>query len=90
MGDLLEPYRSKYFISGEINSEVADPEAKMAEIEQRYADAEISKLDGRLGRLSRLALQRAPVEHRAAAAAVPRVARLPVRTWSAGATRCSR
>jgi phosphomannomutase len=46
MGDLLEPYRSKYFISGEINSEVADPEAKMTEIEERYSDAEISKLDG--------------------------------------------
>jgi len=46
MGDLLEPYRSKYFISGEINSEVADPQAKMAEIEERYSDAAISHLDG--------------------------------------------
>ena len=43
----------------------------------------------RLGRLRRLALQRAPVEHRAAAAPVPGVARLATRTWSAGATRCS-
>ncbi|MCW3066910.1 MAG: Phosphomannomutase [Solirubrobacterales bacterium] len=46
LGDLLEAYRSKYFISGEINSKVGDPQAKMAQIEERYSDAEISKLDG--------------------------------------------
>jgi phosphomannomutase len=46
LSELLEPLRSTYFISGEINSEVADPEAKMAEIEERYADGEITKLDG--------------------------------------------
>ncbi len=46
MSRLLEPYRSKYFISGEINSEVSDQEAKMAEIAVRYADAEQKQLDG--------------------------------------------
>jgi phosphomannomutase len=46
MSELLEPYRSHYFISGEINSEVSDQAAKMAEIEQAYADARISHLDG--------------------------------------------
>jgi phosphomannomutase len=46
MSELLEPYRSKYFISGEINSEVADAAAKMAEIEERYADARITHVDG--------------------------------------------
>jgi phosphomannomutase len=46
MSELLEPYRSKYFISGEINSEVADGEAKMAELQERYGDARISHLDG--------------------------------------------
>jgi phosphomannomutase len=46
MSELLEPYRSEYFISGEINSEVADGEGKMAELERRYADARISHLDG--------------------------------------------
>ncbi|MEZ5122274.1 MAG: phosphomannomutase/phosphoglucomutase [Solirubrobacterales bacterium] len=46
MSELLEPYRSTYFISGEINSEVADAPAKMAEIEQRYADARITHVDG--------------------------------------------
>jgi phosphomannomutase len=46
MSELLEPYRSRYFISGEINSEVADQEAKMREIEERHAGARISHLDG--------------------------------------------
>jgi phosphomannomutase len=46
MSELLEPYRSTYFISGEINSEVADGEAKMAELEERFGDARISHLDG--------------------------------------------
>jgi phosphomannomutase len=46
MSELLEPYRSKYFISGEINSEVADGEAKMADLQERYGDARISHLDG--------------------------------------------
>ena len=46
MSELLEPYRSKYFISGEINSEVADQDAKMREIAERYADAHQSHLDG--------------------------------------------
>jgi len=43
---LLAPYRERYFISGEINSEVADQQAKMEEIARRYADAEQSRLDG--------------------------------------------
>ena len=46
LSELLEPLRSKYFISGEINSEVADPQGKMDEIEQRYGDGRITKLDG--------------------------------------------
>jgi phosphomannomutase len=46
LAELLQPFRDRYFISGEINSEVADTEAKLAEIRARYADAEISELDG--------------------------------------------
>ena len=46
MSELLAAYRERYFISGEINSEVADQEAKMREIEERYSDGEITKLDG--------------------------------------------
>jgi phosphomannomutase len=46
MSELLEPYRSTYFISGEINSEVDDQDAKLREIEERFSDGEISHLDG--------------------------------------------
>jgi phosphomannomutase len=46
LSELLEPLRSQYFISGEINSEVSDQQAKMEEIERRYSDGRISKLDG--------------------------------------------
>jgi phosphomannomutase len=46
LAELLEPLRSRYFISGEINSEVADQQGKMDEIERRYGGGRISKLDG--------------------------------------------
>jgi phosphomannomutase len=46
LSELLASLRNRYFISGEINSEVADQQAKMAEIEARYGDAEIDHLDG--------------------------------------------
>ena len=46
MSELLAPYRAKYFISGEINSEVDDQAAKMREIKERYADADQRELDG--------------------------------------------
>jgi phosphomannomutase len=46
MSELLEPYRSRYFISGEINSEVADPAAKLEELAERYSDGRQSRLDG--------------------------------------------
>jgi phosphomannomutase len=46
LGELMEEFRSKYFISGEINSEVADPEAKVEEIAERYSDGKITRLDG--------------------------------------------
>lgn len=46
MSELLEPYRSHYFISGEINSEVPDQEAKIEELADRYKDAKQYRLDG--------------------------------------------
>jgi phosphomannomutase len=46
MSQLLEPYRSQYFISGEINSEVSDQAGKLAEIAERYADGRRTDLDG--------------------------------------------
>jgi phosphomannomutase len=46
LSGLLASLRSRYFVSGEINSEVEDQEAKVEEIAARYADAEQSRLDG--------------------------------------------
>jgi phosphomannomutase len=46
LSELVEQFRSKYFISGEINSTVDDADARMAAIEEKYSDGEISKLDG--------------------------------------------
>ena len=46
LSELLEPLRAKYFISGEINSEVDDQEGKMKELADRYSDGEASWLDG--------------------------------------------
>jgi phosphomannomutase len=46
LADLMSEFRSRYFISGEINSEVADQEAKMEEIAERFSDGEITRLDG--------------------------------------------
>ncbi len=46
MSQLLEPYRSKYFISGEINSEVSDGEAKIEELASKYEDGHQYRLDG--------------------------------------------
>jgi phosphomannomutase len=46
LSELVGELRSQYFISGEINSEVDDQQAKMEEIAGAYADGEISWLDG--------------------------------------------
>jgi phosphomannomutase len=46
MSDLLDEYRSRYFISGEINSTVEDADDRMRAIEERYADGRVTKLDG--------------------------------------------
>jgi phosphomannomutase len=46
LAELMAGFRSRYFISGEINSEVADQAAKLEEIAARYAGAEIGRLDG--------------------------------------------
>jgi len=46
LSELLEPLRSRYFISGEINSEVQDQDGKIKELEERYWDGQVSWLDG--------------------------------------------
>jgi phosphomannomutase len=44
--ELLAPLRSKYFISGEINSKVEDVPAAVRRLEERYRDGTITRLDG--------------------------------------------
>ncbi len=43
---LLKPIEAKYFISGEINSKVADSAAVLAALRARYSDAKIETRDG--------------------------------------------
>ena len=46
LAQLVQGFRDRYFISGEINSEVADQEAKMRELAARFDDGEVTWLDG--------------------------------------------
>jgi phosphomannomutase len=46
LSELVGDLRSRYFISGEINSEVADQRGKMEELAAAHADAEVTWLDG--------------------------------------------
>jgi phosphomannomutase len=46
MSELLAPLRDKYFLTGEINSEVEDQQGKMEEIAERYSDGKVGDLDG--------------------------------------------
>lgn len=46
MAQLMDAFRSRYFISGEINSEVADPATKVKQIRLLFGDGDISELDG--------------------------------------------
>jgi phosphomannomutase len=46
LAEMVAELRSRYFISGEINSEVDDQQAKMDEIKAKYADADQREIDG--------------------------------------------
>jgi phosphomannomutase len=47
LSDVLAPFRGRYFITGEINTPVADVPAKLQELEARYGtDGTVSHLDG--------------------------------------------
>jgi phosphomannomutase len=47
LSELLAPYRERFFLTGELNTPVADVPAKLRELEERYAsEARISHLDG--------------------------------------------
>ena len=88
LSELVGAFRERYFISGEINSEVADQEAKMKEIADRAPDAEVT---GSMGSRSTTrtgtstSARRTP--SRCCASTSSRWSR--ARTWSESATRCS-
>jgi phosphomannomutase len=46
LSEILAPYRERFFLTGEINTPVADVALKLQQIEERYADARLSHLDG--------------------------------------------
>jgi phosphomannomutase len=47
LSEILAPYRERYFITGELNTPVADVPLKLQELKERYAaEGEISHLDG--------------------------------------------
>jgi phosphomannomutase len=47
LSELLRPFRERYFVTGELNTPVAEVAAKLAELEQRFgADGAVSHLDG--------------------------------------------
>jgi phosphomannomutase len=47
LSELLQPYRDRYFLTGELNTPVPDVAAKLSELEERFAgEGEVSHLDG--------------------------------------------
>ena len=47
LSEILRPYRERYFITGEINSTVADVPVKLQELKERFGrDGRVSHLDG--------------------------------------------
>jgi phosphomannomutase len=46
LSEILAPLRSRYFITGEINSPVPDVALKLQELKERFADGRVSHLDG--------------------------------------------
>jgi len=47
LSELLRPFRERYFITGELNTPVADVPGKLAELEERFgAEGTVSHLDG--------------------------------------------
>jgi phosphomannomutase len=46
LSELLAPYRERFFLTGEINTPVADVPLKLQELKERYADARVTHLDG--------------------------------------------
>ena len=73
LSEILRPYRERYFITGELNTPVADVALKLQEMEERFGpEGKVSPPRRPLGGRRRLAHERPALEHRAAAAPEPR------------------
>ena len=46
LSEILAPYREQFFLTGEINTPVADVPQKLQELEERYSDGAVTHLDG--------------------------------------------
>jgi phosphomannomutase len=46
LSEILAPYRERFFLTGEINTPVADVAQKLRELQERYADGTVTTLDG--------------------------------------------
>jgi len=46
LGDIVKDLQKRYFISGEINSEVADVSSVLERVKAKYRDGELNELDG--------------------------------------------
>ena len=46
LSEILAPYRERFFLTGEINTPVADVPLKLQELKERYADGRVTHLDG--------------------------------------------
>jgi phosphomannomutase len=46
LSEILEPLRGRYFLTGELNTPVADVPLKLQELKERYSDGRVSHLDG--------------------------------------------
>jgi phosphomannomutase len=46
LSEILAPYRGRFFLTGEINTPVADVPLKLQELQERYADGRVTELDG--------------------------------------------
>ena len=47
LSEILRPFRERYFLTGELNTPVADVAAKLVELQERFGgDARVSHLDG--------------------------------------------
>ena len=46
LSEILAPYRQRFFLTGEINTPVADVALKLQELKERYADGRVTHLDG--------------------------------------------